>query len=68
MYLSAFDLIGTTIALVSLMIVISITLYANRILLKENRNLRGRVIRQSRILSIRRAADNKDNYKGESND
>jgi type II secretory pathway component PulJ len=50
MYLSMFDIIGISIALVSSILIIALVVYANRVLLRENRELRSRVRRQSKLL------------------
>ena len=47
MFLPTLDIIGICIALVSSILLISITIYANYTLLHENRILRDRIKRQS---------------------
>lgn len=47
MFLSTLDILGVCIALVSSILLISITIYANHTLLHENRILRGRIKRQT---------------------
>lgn len=47
MYLSLTEMIAIMIALGLSILLISITIYANHTLLHENRNLRGRIRRQS---------------------
>lgn len=47
MFLSMFDILGISIALVASILLVSITIYANHTLLHENRILRSRIRRQT---------------------